>query len=392
MKQLLEKISLLSLSFMLVSTFAVSPALPKMLEYYQGLGYTAGQVSFLFSVSSFAILSVLLLMPSLSKSLSDKFIIILGLVLITVGGTLPVFSQSYGMVFLGRLVLGLGIGFINAKAINLISESFSGRERVKMLGIRGATEVLGSAVLTYLAGMLAEHDWPLAYLIYSFALAVLLLYLSFVPKQKTTQVLEQTIQRSRFSWHQRLYLLAMASYAGFVILINSVSVLRIPLVVSQFHLGSSRQASLVLSLMMLMGIAAGMLFSYLSVYFKDYLMPFVLLVLSLGLYIMWQSTTIWLLGLGALVVGFIYTTGVVSVFQNISENLPQPQLTLATTGVLLGCNLGGGLSALVDHYLAQFSKDPRISFAYLLFLSASFSLVSYVRVALKHRRKSVDKK
>ncbi len=34
MKQIIEKISILSLSLMLVSTFAVSPALPQMIDYF----------------------------------------------------------------------------------------------------------------------------------------------------------------------------------------------------------------------------------------------------------------------------------------------------------------------------------------------------------------------
>ncbi|EFY01952.1 hypothetical protein SDD27957_01320 [Streptococcus dysgalactiae subsp. dysgalactiae ATCC 27957] len=38
-KSLIEKISLLSLSLMMVSPFAVSPALPKMIAYYQAQGY-----------------------------------------------------------------------------------------------------------------------------------------------------------------------------------------------------------------------------------------------------------------------------------------------------------------------------------------------------------------
>lgn len=40
MKAFMEKFSLLSLSLMLVSTFAVSPALPKMLSFYQTRGYS----------------------------------------------------------------------------------------------------------------------------------------------------------------------------------------------------------------------------------------------------------------------------------------------------------------------------------------------------------------
>ena len=39
MKQIIEKISILSLSLMLVSTFAISPALPQMVDHFGQQGY-----------------------------------------------------------------------------------------------------------------------------------------------------------------------------------------------------------------------------------------------------------------------------------------------------------------------------------------------------------------
>ena len=41
---MIEKISILSLSLMLVSTFAISPALPQMITYFGRQGYTTSQV------------------------------------------------------------------------------------------------------------------------------------------------------------------------------------------------------------------------------------------------------------------------------------------------------------------------------------------------------------
>ena len=59
MKKTMEKITLLSLSLMLTSTFAVSTALPAMLGFYQGYGQE--QVEMLISVPSLAI-TVMILM------------------------------------------------------------------------------------------------------------------------------------------------------------------------------------------------------------------------------------------------------------------------------------------------------------------------------------------
>ena len=374
MKQLMEKISLLSLSLMLVSTFAVAPALPKMVAFYQEQGYSSAQVELLLSLSSFAILTALLINPWLNALLSERLSVVLGLSLLSLGGMLPIAVQIYEVVFLSRLLLGFGIGLINARAINIISERFSGKTRVRMLGLRGSMEVLGSAVLTFLAGQLLGYSWSVAFLIYGFGLPILALYLLFVSQKEESK--ERTVsrqeRRENFTPRQLLYILGMALYASFVILVNSANTLRIPILVNNLHLGTAGQASLILSLMMLMGILAGTLFSVLLSWLKDYLMSLVLLVLGVGLLLLWQAQQLWLLGLGALITGFVYSLGVTLVFHKIAEHIPRQQLTTATTLVLIGCNLGGGCASVVLQLLAQISSH--LNAAFLIFALVSFVL------------------
>ncbi|WP_158527563.1 MFS transporter, partial [Streptococcus gallolyticus] len=148
MKALLEKLSLLSLSLMLVSTFSTSTALPQMISTFQQRGYAASQVEMLFSISSFAIMGMLVINPFLDRFLSERSSIILGLSFIAFGGSLPVVGKTYALVVVSRVLLGMGIGLINARAISIISENYQGNERAQMLGFRGSFEVLGNAFLT----------------------------------------------------------------------------------------------------------------------------------------------------------------------------------------------------------------------------------------------------
>ena len=107
MKIILEKISLLGLSFMLVSTFAISPLLPEMTASYTAAGISLNQIDFLLSVPSFMIIAVLLASPYLSRFLTEKLIFVLGLLCISLGGSLPALTQDYPLVLMSRLVLGL---------------------------------------------------------------------------------------------------------------------------------------------------------------------------------------------------------------------------------------------------------------------------------------------
>ncbi len=151
---------------MLVSTFAVSPAIPQMIEYFAQQGIAAAQVENLITVTSFAIMVTLLANGLVVRFLSERNIIIAGLLLMAIGGALPMFLTAYPLILLARILLGLGIGLINARAINIIGNFFTGQERVQMMGLRGSAEVLGSAGLTLLVGWLTQFGWQPAFLVY----------------------------------------------------------------------------------------------------------------------------------------------------------------------------------------------------------------------------------
>ncbi|EFR45139.1 MFS transporter [Streptococcus pseudoporcinus] len=383
MKSFLEKMSLLSLSVMMISPFSVAPALPQMLSFYEKQGYIESNVSILFSLSSFSILAVLLANPLLRKVLNEKQTVILGLLLIALGGGSPMLTQSYAIVFISRLLLGLGIGLINAKAINIISERYTGKEKIKLLGFRSSVEVLGAAVFTFLAGFLISFGWSKAFAIYFFALIILGLYLLFVPKIPEVTKVEKQIANQRLNSKQLLMIVGMAIYAGFVIVVNTSITLRIPLVIAHNSLGSAGLASLILSLMMLMGIFSGLSFSGLLARFKDSLMAIVAIALGIGMLILWVANSLFLVALGALLTGFVYSVGVTYVFHHISEKIPSHQLTNATTLVLLGCNIGGGGAALILQVFSYLSSS--LVFPYLIY--ALLSLALGLLLLLKSRRK-----
>ncbi|MDU6596105.1 MAG: MFS transporter, partial [Streptococcus salivarius] len=80
MTRILEKMSLLGLSLLLISAFSISTALPPMLDYYSPT-FSAAQVELLVSVPSFSVVAMLLLNSFIDKWLSDRQLIVTGLLL-----------------------------------------------------------------------------------------------------------------------------------------------------------------------------------------------------------------------------------------------------------------------------------------------------------------------
>ena len=84
MKQFLEKVSILSLSLVLITSFSISSALPAMFDYYQG--YSTGQVELLVSLPSFGIMAMLLLNGVLERKFPESLQLTLGLLIFSIIG------------------------------------------------------------------------------------------------------------------------------------------------------------------------------------------------------------------------------------------------------------------------------------------------------------------
>ena len=371
MTRILEKMSLLGLSLLLISAFSISTALPPMLDYYSPT-FSAAQVELLVSVPSFSVVAMLLLNSFIDKWLSDRQLIVTGLLLLSSAGIFPFFVQAYPLVLLSRIAFGMGIGLINAKAIAIISQRYQGKERVQMLGIRGSMELIGGASCSLLVGQLLKIHWTFAFLIYGFGFVILIMYLLFVPTMEQVEKKQITKRKQVLNKKDLGMILGMALLAGFVICINSSISLRVPLFQVAGKTIESGQSALVLSLEQGIGIVAGLSFASLIGHFKNRLLPIVMFLLAVCLFGMSVASNIPILILSSVGVGFFYSIILTIIFNRLSESIARNLLNKATAYVLLGCNLGSAISPYVLKLLALIS--PSFIWIFLAYAIVSFLL------------------
>lgn len=371
MTRILEKMSLLGLSLLLISAFSISTALPPMLDYYSPT-FSAEQVELLVSVPSFSVVAMLLLNSFIDKWLSDRQLIVTGLLLLSSAGIFPFFVQAYPLVLLSRIAFGMGIGLINAKAIAIISQRYQGKERVQMLGIRGSMELIGGASCSLLVGQLLKIHWTFAFLIYGFGFVILIMYLLFVPSMEQVEKKQITKRKQVLNKKDLGMILGMALLAGFVICINSSISLRVPLFQVAGKTIESGQSALVLSLEQGIGIVAGLSFASLIGHFKNRLLLIVMFLLAVCLFGMSVASNLPILILSSVGVGFFYSIILTIIFNRLSESIARNLLNKATAYVLLGCNLGSAISPYVLKLLALIS--PSFSWIFLAYATVSFLL------------------
>ena len=339
MKQYLERASILALSLVLITSFSISSALPAMFDYYQG--YPKEQIELLVSLPSFGIMIMLVLNGFLERLLPERLQISLGLLILSIGGTAPFWYQDYNFVFAMRILFGLGVGMINAKAISIISERYHGKTRIQMLGLRGSAEVVGASILTLVVGQLLSFGWTVTFLAYSAGFLVLILYLLFVPYGKEKkETKKKEAETTRLTGQMKGLIFLLAVEAAVVVCTNTAITIRIPSLMVERGLGDAQLSSLVLSIMQLIGILAGVSFSFFISVFKERLLLWSGITFGLGQIVIALSPSLGVMVVGSVVAGFSYSVALTTVFQLLSERIPAKLLNQATSFAVLGCSFG----------------------------------------------------
>lgn len=339
MKQYLERASILALSLVLITSFSISSALPAMFDYYQG--YPKEQIELLVSLPSFGIMIMLVLNGVLERLFSERLQISLGLLILSIGGTAPFWYQDYNFVFAMRILFGLGVGMINAKAISIISERYHGKTRIQMLGLRGSAEVVGASILTLVVGQLLSLGWTVTFLAYSAGFLVLILYLLFVPYGKEKkETKKKEAETTRLTGQMKGLIFLLAIEASVVVCTNTAITIRIPSLMVERGLGDAQLSSLVLSIMQLIGILAGVSFSFFISLFKERLLLWSGITFGLGQIVIALSPSLGVMVAGSVVAGFSYSVALTTVFQLLSERIPAKLLNQATSFAVLGCSFG----------------------------------------------------
>ena len=365
MKQFLEKVSILSLSLVLITSFSISSALPAMFDYYQG--YSTGQVELLVSLPSFGIMAMLLLNGVLERIFPERLQLTLGLLILSISGTAPFWYQGYYFVFATRLLFGLGVGMLNAKAISIISERYHGKTRIQMLGFRGSAEVVGASILTLAVGQLLAFGWTATFLAYAAGLVVLVLFLLFVPygNPEVHESKHQTEEVAKLTRSMLQLIFFLAIGAAVIVCTNTAITFRIPSLMIEAGFGDAQLSSLVLSAMQLIGILAGISFSFLISTFKERLLLVAGVTFGIGQIIIALSPSLWVVVAGSILGGFAYSIALTTVFQLISERIPAKLLNKATSYAVLGCSFGASLTPFVLSGIGFVTTDGRMTFIIL---------------------------
>jgi hypothetical protein len=375
MKKFMEKVSILSLSLVLTTSFSISSAQSAMFAFYKGL--PESWIELLVSLPSAGIMLMLILNGLVEKYLSERKMIVTGLLIFSLCGFVPLFNKEYWVIFASRLIFGMGVGLLNAKAISIISERYEGKERIQTLGLRGSAEVVGTALLTLGVSQLLRFGWEISFLVYASGLIVLALYLLFVPYGKEEKHHEAHQEGKGLTATQWFLTIGLALVAAVIVLTNVVINVRVPGLVEKSGMGSVQTAGLILSTMQLIGIAAGLSFAPLLHYFKENLLTVAGVVFGLTAIMIGLAPNLLLLSVVTIVSGFVYSVSLTAIFHILSERIPSKSLNQATSIVILGCSAGATATTFFLFLISQFSSQASFIFGVLGSLMVLMAVLAF---------------
>lgn len=341
------KYSLLSISLLLMSTYAIVPAVPQMRRAFPGVALSTLEA--LVTLPCLAIMGTVLASAWFARRIGAKQTVAVGLVLVGAGGAIPALWPALGALAASRILLGLGIGLFNSLAASLISAYFTGRERITVIGLQSGFQFLGSAALTFAASLLLAVDWRATFLVYLAAAPILALFWRFVPAPRRAPAPRAVHApagapapaprplRARLA--PRVW--AAVFWATCFISFQSAYNVRVSSLVVAAGYGTAAQAGTVLSVATLVAMGASASFGALYRRVGRLLLPIGGACITAGFVISGLSQTMGLTTLGALLtmgvgVGLVLPC----VTQGVTEASQPTNRTFATSLVIVGCNVG----------------------------------------------------
>ncbi|EOL42748.1 hypothetical protein RV11_GL000911 [Enterococcus phoeniculicola] len=383
-QQTVFKISLLSISVLLMSAPIISAALPAMIDSFSSQSKSA--VETLLTIPNFGIILALLISPFCIRIIGKKNTVLTGLVIALISGLLPALINNYSLILGARFTFGLGIGLFNSLAVSLLAEFYEGDELSTMMGFQSMAGSLGSAGLSFFISYLVTLGWQQTFWAYLIILPVLFLFGFFVqiPESRKTKTADE-VQTETFSVN--LPVVGLSILIFFLFAFFMASVVKLPEFIIHNNIGSASSVSIITGLSTLVGIPIGMFYGKIHQLLKQQVLPIGLLISAIGFFIVSQSSTlaVLLIGVGfsgvgfGLAVPFIYTwTALVA---------DKRAINFAYTCLIIATNIGVFFSPVLLNTLGKLFDNTSAGFS-LLMAAIGFlamSLIMSIKLVLKKK-------
>ncbi|QDY83542.1 MFS transporter [Paenibacillus polymyxa] len=358
------KTALLSISLVLTSASAISAIIPMMLNQLPGV--SSSLIESIVTIPSFSMMLFVLLSGPISSRLGKKNTVLLGLLLVVIGGILPMLTTNITWILALRLVLGAGLGMFNSLAVSLISDFFEGDERAQLVGFQSAVQGLGSSMATFVAGQLALIDWPFAFLCYAITIPIALLFFFIIPEPEREEPTASTTGTGQKSGGMSLPVLGLGAALFLFMTFIMIVYTKTGIMIAEKSMPNAGFLGTALTLFSLSTMIAGFLFGRIYKWFRNYA-PFISsLLTATGFVLLWFAQNVTMVTVAMLIIGFSFALFIPYIFTILTKIVPKGSETISISIAMVGSNLGAFASPYVIKLFGVLSGNETASFSFLV--------------------------
>lgn len=369
------KLALLSLSLLLMSSSQVSAALPLMYNFFSGFSHTA--VETLITIPNIGIVVGLLCNQFLIRVLRIKGTVIIGLVLVLIAGTFPIYCNFYGPLLLARFLLGLGIGLFNSLAVSLLYRFYQKSELDTMLGLQNATSSIGAAVFSFTVSYLINFGWHSVFWIYICALPIIIIFGLVIVIPGTNINASHNFNLKNFNLKNskiNLSVIEIIILMFFIHLFFLPISFKLPQLVLSEKIGNMSQVAMISGVTTLMGIPVGIIYGHMKKHLRQGTLLLGIFLQTIGIGVVAYSINLFWVFIGVFLAGSGFGIAVPDMYDWLGNIVSAAAANITTTMTIIAVNLGCFVSPAVINYLNKklANNTPRtamiIDFEGMLFL------------------------
>lgn len=358
---------------------AISPALGLIAAHFSEADPIL--IKLVLTVPSLMIIPFSFLSSYLTKKISKRSIVLLGLAIYVISGVGAQISNTIEVLLAFRFMLGAGVGLVMPLSFTLISDHFQGKELTKMMGYNTAFSNIGGIITMLLAGYLASFNWRVPFNVYWMGLGIFILVFLYLPKNKP---IKPQLSEKREKMPVSVFGYALAA-CGIMLAYYAVAT-NMALYLEQSQLGNSKTAGLVISFTTVGGMITSLTLVRLQFLFKDYLMSAALLSMGIAFGILAISHSVPVILISVCMIGF--GQGITfplindTVLGDINPAISDRVISIVSSMIYVG----QFLSPVVLDSISKIAGQPGIRFQYsVLAVCLIISVATMIMVKLIKR-------
>lgn len=334
------KLSLLSVSLLVVSGGAIAANIPAIMMTYPTIDPTL--IELITTIPSLFIILTVPFSYKVTKKFGYKHSVQIGIGIVLIAGIMPAFIPSFWLLFLSRIVFGIGVGLFNPLLFSLSGKLYQGKELSSVIGFQSAFEGIGGMIITFTVGQLLVMNWRSSFLAYLFALPIFLLFTWFVPdvsieKQENRNEPENQKVNSSTYGYIALLILVVTIYMSVTVKITSLLL--------EKGFGNATDGSNLMALVGLGAMTAGMLFGAIVTITKKWTLPISFLILGISMFMIAFSQNLVSISFAVLICGFSFRTFIPYLFNEVNQDT-KGNSEKSTSLLLIGFNIGAAFAPI----------------------------------------------